>query len=94
MENTTPRLKFSRRMVLIFVLLGIIGFFSGVFVGLLPCQHCEKPVLQIGKYKVFGEHHIDRPFRDKWWDYFVWHKAHDFKVIQFSDKGEWVGKTK
>ena len=53
----------------------------------------EKPVLQIGKYKVFGEHHIDRPFHDKWWDYFVWH-AHDFKVIQFSDKGEWVGKTK
>ena len=65
MQNKTSTLKLSRQMILIIVLLGFIGFFSGVFVGLLPCQYCEKPVLQIEKYKVFGEHHIYCPFRDK-----------------------------
>ena len=65
MENTTPTLKLSRRMILFIVLLGVIGFFSGVFVGLLPCRHCEKAVLQMDKYKVFGEHRIYCPLHDK-----------------------------
>ena len=52
-------------MILIIVFIGIIGFLSGVFVGLLPCQHCEKAVLQVGKYKAFGEHRIYCPLRDK-----------------------------
>ena len=52
MENTTLTLKLSRQIILIIILIGLIGFFSGVFVGLLPCQHCEKSVLQIGRYKV------------------------------------------
>ena len=65
MEKTTPTLKLPRHMILIIVLLGIIGFFSGIFVRLLPCQHCEKAVLQIGKYKVFGEHHIYCPLLDR-----------------------------
>ena len=65
MQNKTSTLKLSRQVTLIIVLIGFIGFFSGVFVRLLPCQHCEKPVLQVGKYKVFGEHHIYCPQRDK-----------------------------
>ncbi len=65
MENTTPTLKLSRQIILIIILIGLIGFFSGVFVRLLPCQHCEKAVLQIGKYKVFGEHRIYCPLYDK-----------------------------
>ncbi len=65
MENTTPTLKLPRRMVLIIVFVGIIGLFGGVLVGLLPCQHCEKTVLQVGKYKVFGEHRIYCPLHDR-----------------------------
>ncbi len=65
MANKTSTLKLSRQMILIIVLIGFIGFFSGVFVGLLPCQHCENYVLQIGKYKVFGEHYIYCPLHDK-----------------------------
>ena len=65
MENSTPTLKLPRRMILIIVFIGVIGFLSGVFVGLLPCQYCEEAVLQIGKYKVFGEHPIYCPLYDK-----------------------------
>ena len=65
MENSTPTLKLPRRMVLIVILAGLIGFFGGVLVGLLPCQQCKKPVLQIGEYKVFGEHRIYCPLRDR-----------------------------
>lgn len=52
-------------MILLIVLLGLIGFFSGVLVGLLPCRHCEKAVLRVGKYEVFGEHRIYCPLRDR-----------------------------
>ena len=65
MENSTPALKLSRRMGRIVILLGLIGFLSGVLVGLLPCQYCEKPVLQMGKYKVLGEHRIYCPLGDR-----------------------------
>ncbi len=65
MKNKTSTVKLSRQMTLLIVLIGLIGFFSGVFVGLLPCRHCEKPVLQVGEYKVFGEHRIYCPQRDK-----------------------------
>ena len=65
MANKTSTLKLSRQMILIIVLIGFIGFFSGVFVGLLPCRHCEKAVLQMDKYKVFGEHRIYCPLHDK-----------------------------
>ena len=65
MENSTPTLKLSRRMGMIVILLGLIGFLSGVLVGLLPCQYCGKPVLQMGQYKVFGEHRIYCPLGDR-----------------------------
>ena len=65
MDNSTPTLKLSRRMVIIIVLIGLIGFMSGVLVGLLPCQYCEKAVLQMGRYKLLGEHRIYCPFGDR-----------------------------
>ena len=65
MENSTPALKLSRRMILLLVLVALIGFFSGVFIRLLPCQHCEKAVLSVGSYKVFGEHRLYCPWSDK-----------------------------
>lgn len=65
MENTPPTLKLPRRMVIIIVLVALIGLLGGILVGLLPCQYCEKAVLQVGKYKVFGEHLIYCPLRDK-----------------------------
>ena len=65
MENSTPPLKLSRQMILFIGLVALIGFFSGVFIALLPCQHCEKAVLRVGSYKVFGEHRIYCPLRDK-----------------------------
>ena len=65
MENTTPILKLSRRMVIIIVLLALIGLLSGVLVGLLPCQFCEKPILQVGKYKILGKHRFYCPWSDK-----------------------------
>ena len=65
MENSTPTLKLPRRMAITVVLFGLVGFLSGVLVGLLPCQYCEKPVLQMGKYKVFGEHRIYCPLGDR-----------------------------
>ena len=65
MENSTPTLKLSRRMGMIVLLLALIGFFTGVLVGLLPCQYCEKIVLRVGKYKIFGEHRIYCPLGDR-----------------------------
>lgn len=65
MENAPPTLKLPRRMVVIIVLVALIGLLSGILVGLLPCQYCKKPVLQVGKYRAFGEHLIFCPFRDK-----------------------------
>ena len=65
MENSTLTLKLSRRMGMIVILLALIGFLSGVLVGLLPCRYCEKSVLQVGKYKVFGEHRIYCPLGDR-----------------------------
>ena len=65
MENTTPTLKLSRRMVVIIVLVALIGLLSGILIGLLPCRYCEKAVLQVGKYKILGEHRVYCPFLDK-----------------------------
>ena len=65
MENSTPTLKLSRRMSTIVILLALIGLLSGVLVGLLPCKYCEKPVLQVGKYKILGEHRIYCPLGDR-----------------------------
>ena len=65
MENSTPTLKLSRRMSTIVILLALIGLLSGVLVGLLPCKYCEKAVLQVGKYKIFGEHRIYCPLGDR-----------------------------
>ncbi len=65
MENTTPMLKLPRQMILLIVLLGFIGFFGGVLAGLLPCQQCEKVVLTLGEYRIFGEHRLYCPFYDK-----------------------------
>ena len=65
MENKTPTLKFSRQMVILIVFLALIGLFGGVLVALLPCQQCEKVVLTLGEYRIFGEHRLYCPFYDK-----------------------------
>ena len=64
-ETSTLRMRLSRWVILLIILVGFIGFFSGMLTRLMPCPHCERAVLILRGQKVFGEHRIYCPLADR-----------------------------
>ncbi len=63
--SSTPIIKLPWQLILIVILVGFIAFFSGVLINSSLCQHCEKAVLTLHGYKVFGEHRFYCPLADR-----------------------------
>lgn len=63
-KDSKSTLQLPRQLVLI-IIIRLIGFLSGVLIALLPCDHCEKAVLTLDGYKIFGEHRLYCRLYDK-----------------------------